>query len=506
MMPGPLYDLGTSDDSTGPPRPGPFPDRLGVTVDDPREPHAVIAAGPAGAGRAGVLAALLELDAAMLAVPAGSWLVVRHSVESTRAAYVPGYRLPHSYRPELPAVGPALARPPRRVELSLAQQLLKRFPLVDTPDTGSLGPAGTGVLLDALGRAGALLFVIAADQSFSAPELNLLAEVARAPVRVFFAVTPGAGGWAAVPEGTAATQGSGEPGGPAVDPVAVTVEAYRAALLAAVPGLADARWFPILDGRVADLTRALVAWASEEELRRSSLDPPEVPGAYGRVPVLAEPGEWSERLDRQTRSAARRIRQHLALELANLHLRLVQEILFGVGCAGLPQLLDRELEALSLLATAQCDHAVRELVDDAAGRLFGVPLAEGVRRRINQAIRWGMTDHTTGQELERAMLVTSGAGVTGLTGAAAIDALSAYPAPARTEVLPPVAVALSGGCWQHWRTPGNDDPNDARAWAQRALREIELELSREVSRRFEVLRLSLGTVLSDAAEHGNLLA
>ncbi|WP_433531725.1 hypothetical protein ACQPYA_06445 [Micromonospora sp. CA-263727] len=477
-----------------------------MTGDDPREPLAVIAVGPADAGRAGVLAALLELDAGMLSAPAGSWLVVRHSLQPTRAAYVPGYRSPHSYRPESPAVGPALARPPRRVELTLPEPLLKRLILVDTPDTASLGPAGAGVLLDAVGRAGALLVVIAADQSFGAAELNLLSEVAGTPIRVFFAVTPGSGGWAAVPEGTSAAQGPGESGGPAVDPVTVTVEASRAALLAAVPGLADARWFPIIRDGATDLTRALVGWASDEGLRRASVEPPEVPGTYGRVPVLAEPGDWSEQLDRKVRSLAQRIRQHLALELANLHLRVVQEIVFGVGCAGLPQLLDRELEALSLLATAQCDHAVRELIDDTAGRLFGVPLAEGVRRRINQAVRFGMADHNTGQDLERAMLVTSSAGVTGLTGPAAIDALSAYPAPARTEVLPPVAVALAGGCWQHWRTPGNDDPSAARAWAQRALREIELELSREISRRFEVVRLSLGTVLSDAAEHGILLA
>ncbi|WP_309246167.1 hypothetical protein [Verrucosispora sioxanthis] len=458
--------------------------------------------GPADAGRTGVLAALLELDSGLLAVPSGGWLVIRHSAEPTRAAYVPGYRTPHAYRPQLPAVGPALARPPRRVELSLPQPLVRRFVVVDTPDIATLGTAGCGVLLDAVGRAGALLFVIAADQSFGATELNLLSDLAGTPVRVFFAVTPGAAGWAAG-EGTAAMRESGESGGPTVDPVTVTVEAHRAALLAAVPGLADV---PLVTGGEADLRRALVDWASAEELRRGSLEPPELPGERGRVPVLAEPGEWSEQLDRQVRTAARRIRQHLALELANMHLRLVQQIVFGVGCAGLPHLLDQEMAALSLLATAQCDHRVGELVDDAAGRLFGAPLPEATRRRIDKAVRWGLVDDPAGQELERAWLVTSTAGVASLTGPAAVDMLSAYPSSPRTAVLPPVAVALSGGCWQHWRSPGNNDPSAARAWAQRALREIELELSREVARRFEAVRLSLGAVLSDAAEHGLLLA
>ncbi|WP_238451367.1 hypothetical protein [Micromonospora sp. 4G55] len=104
------------------------------------------------------------------------------------------------------------------------------------------------------------------------------------------------------------------------------------------------------------------------------------------------------------------------------------------------------------------------------------------------------------------LLVTSTAGVGDLVGAGAIDALAGHPGAARSEVLPPVAVALSGGCWQHWRTPGNNDPMAARSWAQRALREVELELSREVSRRFEAVRLSLGAVLSDALDHGILLA
>lgn len=292
-----------------------------------------------------------------------------------------------------------------------------------------------------------------------------------------------------------------------MDAVAVTVAAHRAALLAAVPGLADARWFPIIDGNGDHLRQALVDWASDEGLRRASSQPPEVPGGRGvRVPVLATPGEWSERLDRQIRVAAQRIRQHLALDLADLHRRTVQQIIFGVGCAGLPRFLDQELEAMSLLATAQCAYSVRAIVEDVAGQLFGAPLPEAVHRRITEAVRWSLVHHPSGPELERALLVTSGAGVTGMTGAAAVGALAAYPASARTDVLPPVAVALSGGCWQHWRTPGRNDPNDARAWAQRALREIELGLSREVARRFEVIRRALRTVLTDAADHGTLLA
>ncbi|MEU9504743.1 hypothetical protein AB0D32_00480 [Micromonospora sp. NPDC048170] len=512
-MKGPLPAVDVPDDMAGAaglPRRGRQPAGPGATEPRPEEPLAVIGVGPAGAGRSEVLARLLQLDPAMLAVPAGSWLVLRHSRVPTRAAYVPGYRQPHSYGTDRLAAGPALARPPRRVELSLPEPLLRHFSLVDTPDTAALGVAGVQLLRDAAGRSGAVLFVIAADQAFTAVELHLLAGLARARVEVVFAVTPGAGGWAPVPEGTATTEGTGASVGspPApVDPVAVTVEAHRATLLAAVPGLADARWFPLDaadDG--ADLRRALVGWAADEGLRRASAEPPVLPGSHGRVPVVADPGDWSEQLDRRARSSSRRIRQHLALELANIHLRVVQEIVFGVGCAGLPQLLDREMEALSLLATVQCDEAVRGLVEEAAGQVFGAPLPVGVHRRLHTPVRWGLADHQSEHELDRVLLVTSTGGVAGLTGAGASDALASYPGAGRVEVLPPVAVALSGACWQHWRSPANRDPNAARAWAQRALREVELELSREVSRRFELVRLSLDGVLSDAVDHGMLLA
>lgn len=518
MKPGPLPSVDVPGDLPGwgdVPRCAPLPTRVGVATPGSDEPLGVLAVGPGGAGRRAVLATLLDLDPALLGVPDGSWLVMRHGTTATRAAYVPGYRQPHTYGADRMAAGPALARPPRRVELHLPDPLLRHFNLVDTADTGTLGAAGVPVLLDAAGRAGALLFVVAADQVCTAAELNLLAEAARARLPVFFVVTPGSTGWS-WPDSTAPTEdtgasvppsGAGSPSpGPMVDPVAVTVEAHRAALLSAVPGLVEARWFALHGAAAADLRRALVGWAVDEGLRRASSDPPVLPGEHVRVNVVTDPGDWSEQLDRQSRSCAQRIRQHLALELANIHLRVVQEIVFGVGCAGLPQLLDREMEALSLLATAQCDRAVGGVLDEALARVFGAPLPDGVRQRVVKAIRFGLAEDRLARELDRVLLVTSTAGVAGLAGEGAIDALAGYPGAARAEILPPVAVALSGGCWQHWRSPGNNDANEARAWAQRALREVELELARDVSRRFEVVRVALGSVLSDAVDHGILLA
>jgi hypothetical protein len=523
MKPGPLRSVDVPDPGgpIEPTRCAPLSIRLGVTEPGPDEPLAVVVAGPAGAGRRELLAGLLGLEPGMLAVPAGSCLLVNHGRVPTRAAYVPGYRQPHSYGADPLAAGPTLARPPRRVELSLPDPLLRHFAVLDTPDTSSLGVAGGRVLLDAVRRAGALLYVISADQAFTAAELNLLAQLARTRVEVLFAVIPGPAGWAGPSDGPTAPEGAGvsvpsfgrpglslpRPAGRRVDALEVSLAAHRAALLAAVPGLADARWYGVQPADPATLRSALVGWAADEGLRRASARPPEPPGTCGRVPVVPglDPGDLAERLDRQARSHAQRIRQRLALELADIHLRVVQEIAFGVGCAGLPQLLDREMEALSLLATAECDEAARSILDDTAARVFEVSPAKGVRSRITRAVQWGLADHSAGRELDKVLLVTSTAGVAGLAGGGAFEALSGFPRAERDEVLPPVGVALSGGCWQRWRAPGNDDPNGARSWAQRALREVELELTREVSRRFEVIRLSLGAVLTDAVDHGILL-
>ncbi|MGW5669953.1 hypothetical protein ACWEVO_18675, partial [Micromonospora sp. NPDC003776] len=213
MKPGPLRSVDVPDPGgpAEPPRCAPLPTRLGVSDPDPEEPLAVVVAGPAGAGRRELLAGLLGVQPGMLAVPDGSYLLVNHGRVPTRAAYVPGYRQPHSYGADPLGAGPALSRPPRRVELSLPEPLLRHFAVLDTPDTGSLGVAGGRVLLDAVGRAGALLFVISADQAFTAVELNLLAELARARVEVLFAVTPGVAGWAARVGGPTATEGAAAP-------------------------------------------------------------------------------------------------------------------------------------------------------------------------------------------------------------------------------------------------------------------------------------------------------
>ena len=160
----------------------------------PDEPLAVVAVGAHGSGRGAVVGALLGSVGPVVDVPASSFLVVQHGHGRDLCAYLPGARQAHPYRSGTVHDEPVLARPPRRVEVSLPDPLLRHFALVDTPDTETLGVAGSRVLLDAVERGGAVMFVLSADRLPGRFELDLLAEVAQTRAAVFFVVTPRADG------------------------------------------------------------------------------------------------------------------------------------------------------------------------------------------------------------------------------------------------------------------------------------------------------------------------
>lgn len=491
MEPGPRWrvtDRGAVPDSHADPTARSY-SRARRLLDDP---PVVVVAGPAGAGRRELLAALVHSTPSLLRVPEGSYLILGHDKVPRRVAYVPGYPRPHPY----PADGlhRPLPRPPRRVEMAYGDSLLRNVGLINTPDTGTLGVAGSRILLDTVLRAGALLFVIGADQLFTSVELDLLTEVAKEPVKVFFAVT-------------SRVQDLG------VDPLdrderfGIEVDAHRATLFV-VSALDGAPWQAISSHEhVEALRRMLSNWAIDEALRRASLSPPILPGARRRVAVASGgvSKEWSDLLERRVREASRRIRQHLAIELAHIHLRAVNEIVHGGGVTRLPQVLDWELHALSLRATSECDLAVEHILDELFRCVFGVRPEEGVRQRLLRAVDWGLADHNSGAE-DRVFLVTGAAAVATHSGPGVIGALDAYSGGQQVTLFRPLAVALSANCYQHWQAVVGGGASEARSWTQLVLREVELVLRREVSQRFTALRLSLGAVLTDAVRCGKLCA
>jgi hypothetical protein len=422
----------------------------------PDEPTAVVFAGD---GRGALLDALLGGSGPAPDVSGGAYLVVQPGLRVAAWAYVPGARLPQPYDLAGPASG-GFVRPPRRVELSLPDPLVRHFTLIRAPGMSTMDVAGTRVLLDVVRRAGALVHAPAADAPLSAAEQDLLARVAETGAAVFLA-------------GTGAPFDVG-------------------------PDMTD----------VAQLRRALVEWAGTEALARASANPPMPPGAHGTVRVAggAHESGWAERLDRACVAAARTVRQRLAIELANVHLRGVQEIVFGVGPAGLPDVLDREMHAVSLRAVAECDAAVDRILDDALTQVLGEIPPDGVRRRVALAVRRDIAGDGGASDPARVLLVTSTGSVATITGTGAVTALAAYRNEADRAVLPPLGVGLSGACYQYWAAPDRSDPGHTRTWLQQAVRGVELELLAEVSRRFEAVRRSLSALLTDAVDHGILLA
>jgi hypothetical protein len=396
-----------------------------------------------------------------------------------------------------------LSRPPRRVEFTLPEPLLRHFAVVNTPPTQTLGPGGMRLVLDAVDRGGALLFVTGARHPPAGADLELLAEVARGDAAVFCAVVAKADSDDVV--------GAGVEGRHRVDAEAA-LAAHRAAALAAVPNLDGARWFalapPGADLDPTCLRRALVDWSGSEGLRRASSSPPVLPGAT-RTVALDGGGsggpDWAELLDRRSREAARRLRQHLALELADIHLRRAQELVSDAGCPGLPEALDRDLHGLSLRVVAECDEAAEAIVDGTVGLLIGGPPEEGVRRRVAAAISWGLREHHAFRDLDRVLLVTAEAGISVRTGPAAAATLAACPG-GGGALLPPVGVAVAGGCYRFWRDPANTGAAAARSWLQRSLREVEVAFSRELARRITAVACSLSALLEDSTAQGVLLA
>jgi hypothetical protein len=145
-------------------------------------------------------------------------------------------------------------------------------------------------------------------------------------------------------------------------------------------------------------------------------------------------------------------------------------------------------------------------VHDVLRRVLGREPTEAVRRRTAAAVRRGLGDDRSGGDLDRVLLVTGTGGVATVSGGDALAALAGYATEPASPILPPVGLGVSGGCYAVWRGPSADDVGKARSWLQRATRAVELDLLREVARRFEAVHRSLGGLIGETVDHGILLA
>jgi hypothetical protein len=148
---------------------------------------------------------------------------------------------------------------------------------------------------------------------------------------------------------------------------------------------------------------------------------------------------------------------------------------------------------------------VASVVHEVLQRVLGAEPTEDVRRRVVTAVRRGLAEDPDA-DLARVLLVTSTGGVAVVSGREALLALPGYATETDASILPPVGLATSGGCYVLWHSPVDPDVAKARSWLQRVTRAVELELLREVERRFEAVHRSLGALVGETVDHGILLA
>ncbi|MER7002336.1 hypothetical protein ABT297_04715 [Dactylosporangium sp. NPDC000555] len=477
----------------------------------PHHSYAVVAGAPRG-GKTALVDALIRRTAEEPIDAGDAWLVFRHGERADAWAFVPGHREPRPFPDHSSVKGPA--RPARRIEITHPSDLLERVALVDTPDSGGLDAATAEIVLDAAAGGLGLLFAVDAEAPLTRADLDLLGAADGRVERIAFVLT-------------GIDQHDGWP---------ETLAANRALLASRDPWLATAPWFPVsLDPAnvfgVAELRHLLETWAGERAWIGAQAD--EQAGARTGVAaatVSATGDAWQEMLDREIRARRLAAMERVSIELATIHVRCVQELGSGKGCPELPRVLDRQLHALSVRSTRVLHADTREVIGAVFGSLLDSPPDEVVLARVVAAARRAVdAARDDGRERDRVLLVTTTSGVAALTGAGALDGLSAVGAwsgsisaePHRAgpgaedvwRVLPALGIGLNAGSYAMWQprhAPGGPpklpDKKDCRRWLQQALREVEVGLGHELDERYAQLRQALEIIAGDAVDHGVLLA
>jgi GTP-binding protein EngB required for normal cell division len=438
-----------------------------------------------------------------------AYLSFHHADSPAAFGYVPGHRGP---RPlgladlregdQAAVVRGGPGRPPRRIDVLHPADLLRRVNLVDTPGVGGFDQVYTEIVLDALEGGAGLLFVADASAALQAAELDFLSQVEQREVPVIFALT----------------KIDAHPEWPAV------LSANLKLVHDHAPGLAAASWYALstLPDRdtappaVVEEAALGLAGIGVAALRRGLAEPPPSelptaeapsarPGPAQRVSAAATDTRWSEVLDRELRSRAVAVGQRLAIDLATIHVRCVQETGGETGCARLPHVFDRELHALSVRTTNAIETAATEIMRLVFAEILdGEPDAAALAR-IRRATRRAIEDADSAPEWDRVLLVTATSGIAVTAGRGAVASLAAIrPRPLDEALLPPVGVGLSAGCYAAWR--GGGDRKQCRSWLQQAIHVLEGSLERECTGRFDHLGEALSVVAADTIDHGVLLA
>jgi hypothetical protein len=454
----------TNTDGDGEPDNGP----VGVAMNRPMQRPARRGAGAAvepppvrptvvfaGSGQHGYAAGLL--GAAVPERASAAYVVFRHGPSGARA-FIPGHRYPR----DIAAGDGPLTRPPRRVALSVPAPTLEYVHIIVAPD-GVSSPARTTVLADAVRCADGLVYLIDAGEPLSVERKAELAALAAVAGRVVLVDTRDAG------------------------------DTERAALVGQVPALADAVWYHV--DAVAAVAADMRAphWLAPARSRIPAARPAEPARADASAlsKVTGDDSAWRRVLAARLGEHRLAVKDLFAHDLDELVERCAAEPL------RLPQVLDTELHALSLRASACLDMAARDLVAAVFSAVVEGRLRESDLVRVTTAL-WRRVEPD-----DRTLLVTATAGVAAVSGAA--DALSATGLFA-PSLLPPVSLAVSGNCHLMWHYRGVPDQTAAREWLYHAADSVRGAVGEALDARFATLAEAVGALAGDAVDHGVLLA
>jgi hypothetical protein len=435
-----------------------------------------------------------------------AYLTIRHGESPGALAYLPGNRGP---RPvgldELRAghldgvVRGVQGRPPRRIEVRHSAELLRRLTLVDSPAVG-FDRAYMDIALEVVDAGAELLFVTDAAAALDADELDFLAEVEQRRTPVTFVLT----------------KIDAYPEWPAV------LVANQNLVHTHTPALATSRWYAVSSTTGRANTGAPVAEAELglsgiglDALRRGLVEPPHRelpdsgrPAGIAKVVAVGTDSAWMRVLESTTRQRAIAAGQRVAIDLASIHVRCVQQIGSGAGCARLAYAFDHELHGLSARTTRMVDTFATGIIEAVFTEILESPPDAAAMARIRRATRRVIASGGDGDppDWDRIMLVTATSAVAATSGHGAVASLAAAPPrPLTDALLPPFAIGLSAVCYGMWQQKA-PDRKQCQGWLQQAIRVLEIDLQRELDERFDRLREALAMVGGDTVDHGVLLA
>jgi hypothetical protein len=166
---------------------------------------------------------------------------------------------------------------------------------------------------------------------------------------------------------------------------------------------------------------------------------------------------------------------------------------------------DRELHALSVRATHAVDEAATAIMRKVFGEILEAPPDGAAVERVRRATRRAVEAAESGTpEWDRALLVTSTAGIAVTAGRGVVASLAAVePRPVCEQLLPPIGVGLSANCYPARHCDG--DHTRCHGWLEKTIHTLEINLGHEMAQRFEYLREALAVVAADTVDHGVLL-